>query len=348
MPTQPTNFYQTFRIMTGQLVLVTGVTGFIAGHVANELLEKGYRVRGTTRGAKVKLLTDAVKVPGLEFAQVDDIAKSDLTEALNGVHIVMHVASPLPGRTSVDTTLNSAVEGTLNVLRQADKAGIEKIVVTSSVAAILDPSLKQGFDGRILTDSDWGQATRAEVEAHADSDFYVYGASKIFAERAVWSFAAEHPKVDIATILPGFVFGPFPKHFPLPTSPDAMGTNRLPYELIKGGHPEPAPWVVDVRDIAKAHVLAIELPRAPLEKKRFLINAAEYSWKDAVAHLMKARPNVKLAPLDSFEGKSPTLSALDTTRAREVLKIKQFISPEKTLEDTTDALLEAEKTWKKA
>lgn len=57
---------------------------------------------------------------------------------------------------------------------------------------------------------------------------------------------------------------------------------------------------------------------------------------------------MKFAPLDSFEGKPPTVSALDTTRAREVLKIKQFISPEKMFEDTTDALLEAEKTWKKA
>ncbi|KAG6807375.1 hypothetical protein H0H93_001649, partial [Arthromyces matolae] len=124
--------------MSGQLILVTGVTGFIAGHVANQLLAAGYRVRGTTRGDKAKQLTETIKVPGLEFVRVDDVATDDLSEALKGVYAIAHVASPLPGRTDTDDTLNSAIDGTVHVLKEATKAGIKKLVITSSFGALLD------------------------------------------------------------------------------------------------------------------------------------------------------------------------------------------------------------------
>ncbi|KAF8898048.1 hypothetical protein CPB84DRAFT_1709933, partial [Gymnopilus junonius] len=123
--------------MAKELVLVTGVSGFIAGHTTEELLKRGFRVRGTARGAKYEQLVKTVNVPDLEFVKVDDIATGDFTEALKGVDAVVHIACPLPGRKDLEETFRSAIEGTLNVVRQAQKAGIKKFVVTSSFGTLL-------------------------------------------------------------------------------------------------------------------------------------------------------------------------------------------------------------------
>ncbi|KAF5309799.1 hypothetical protein D9611_013644 [Ephemerocybe angulata] len=153
--------------MTSQLILVTGVTGFIAGHVVEQLLRTGYRVRGTARSAKVALL-QKTNVSNLEYVAIDDVAVSDFTEALKGVDAVVHVASPLPGKASVEETIKTAIEGSLNVLRQAEKAGIKKFVVTSSFGSVLESSLKASFAGLNFTDSDWAPTAHEDVLANSD------------------------------------------------------------------------------------------------------------------------------------------------------------------------------------
>ncbi|KAG6834170.1 hypothetical protein H0H93_011452, partial [Arthromyces matolae] len=198
--------------------LVTGITGFIAGQVANAFLEAGYRVRGTTRGEKAKLLGDTINVPGLEFVRVDDVVSDDLSEALKDVYAVIHVASPLPGRASVAETLSvravilsppkkpfdlidhqTAISGTLHVLKETTKAGIKKAVITSSFGALLDPDLQSGFAGLTFDHKSWGAASREAAEAKSEDDYYVYVSSKILAEKAVWDYAKEHPELDVAT-----------------------------------------------------------------------------------------------------------------------------------------------------
>ncbi|TFK61594.1 NAD(P)-binding protein [Pluteus cervinus] len=337
------------RNMSGKLVLITGVSGFIAGHVALAFLEAGYRVRGyvTARAEKLKKLNQVVSVPGLEFTQINDVATDDFTEALKDVDILVHVASPLSGKGSVDELLTSAINGTLNVLKQAVAAGVEKIVVTSSIAAAYTPGASAGA---VISDSQWGQVTREEVPAHASDDFFVYSSSKILAERAVWKLAREHPNVDVATILPAFVFGPFPQHFPFPSSPSALGTNGAIYKLINGQVPPLlSPFVVDVRDVAKAHLLAVSVPRVPkggdLDQKRFLVCSGVYTWKDVATDMRKSRPGLKTPSPENIPTMSGNLSTVDTTRAREVLGMKEWITPKKTVEDAVDSLVEAQKTW---
>ncbi|KAF8996110.1 hypothetical protein BDQ17DRAFT_1364736 [Cyathus striatus] len=317
--------------MSGKLALVTGVTGFIAGHVVDQLLQKGYRVRGTVRGSKIESLRKTVNVPRIEFTQVDDIAKGDLSEALKGVDVVLHVASPLPGQASVDDTLSSAVDGTLNVVKQAEKAGIGKIVVTSSFVTLLHPSFQAAFSGITLTESNWGEVTIDETRAQAGNPFFVYCASKILAEKALWDFARQHPKLDIATILPGFVFGPYAPHFPYPSTGSGLGTNGFPYAVIN--------------DVAKAHVLAIDLPRAEPEEKRFNVNWGDYTWKQVAEYLKTAHPTLtKVADPATYVGLPGTLSTLDTSKSRKVLGL-EYISPEKTLDDFVENIKEVEKGW---
>ncbi|KAG6914692.1 hypothetical protein DXG01_015877 [Tephrocybe rancida] len=337
---------QPSNIMSGKLVLVTGITGFIAGQVANAYLAAGYRVRGTTRGEKAKLLNDTIKVEGLEFVRVDDIAVSDLTEALKGVYAVIHVASPLPGRTGVQDTLDSAITGTKNILEATVKAGIEKLVITSSFGALLDPSLVPGFHGLTFTHKDWGVVSREEAEKKAEDPYYVYFASKVLAEKAIWDFAKKHPQLDIATVLPGFVYGPYADHFPLPTA-SQLGTNGMIYGLVSGGTVSPIPpFVVDVRDVAKAHVLALNVPRKPLGEKRYIANGGNLNWKEAIAHLNKVRPTITTATVDAFAALPGPASTLDNTYTTEELKFGAWIKPEDTIVAAADALVALSKTWK--
>lgn len=335
--------------MSSQLILVTGVTGFIAGHVVEQLLRAGYHVRGTARSAKVALL-QKTNVPNLEYVAIDDVAVSDFTEALKGVDAVVHVASPLPGKASVEETMKTAIEGSLNVLRQAEKAGIKKFVVTSSFGSVLESSLKASFAGLNFTDSDWAPTTHEDVLANAEDPYYLYFASKVLAEKAVWDFAREHPNVDVATILPGLVFGPYAAIFPLPSNVSQLGTNSFPWALINGTAPPMAPpYIVDVRDVAKAHVLALGLgPVVQPEsvgKKRFLINAGIYTWKQAAEYLKVVRPELNIQDLDKFADMLGPISTLDTSRARDVLKFGEYIDPQTTVVDVADALVTVSKTW---
>ncbi|TFK26957.1 NAD(P)-binding protein [Coprinopsis marcescibilis] len=337
--------------MSKQLVLVTGVTGFIAGQVAQSFVDAGYRVRGTVRSGKRDQVTPTEDI---EFVQIDDISTADFTEALKGVYAVIHVASPLAGRASAEETLNAAVDGTLNVLTQAEKLGITKFVVTASSADCIDytKSATPGFANLNFTEKDWGVTSREVAIANAANAFFVYSASKTLAEKAVWEFAKHHPHVDVATVLPGFVFGPYAKGYPYPSDPKVLGTMAWPFALINGGTlPVVPPWITDVRDVAKAHVLALSLPPvAPgtnLEDKRFLINGGNYTWKEAAIHLKKVL-SVELAERLTDPASIADLpgipSTLDTTRAKAVLGL-EFISPEKTLEDAVVAVAQVQKTW---
>lgn len=107
---------------------------------------------------------------------------------------------------------------------------------------------------------------------------------------------------------------------------------------------QPPPWFVDVRDIAKAHALALELPPAALEQKRFLINAGIYTWKEAAAHLNVVRPGIKTLPIEELPGLPATPTALDVSRSVNILGM-EYIKPEKTVIDAADSIIEVQKSW---
>ncbi|KAG6817899.1 hypothetical protein H0H93_006930 [Arthromyces matolae] len=325
--------------MSGQLILVTGITGFIAGQIANAFLEAGYRVRGTTRGEKAKLLSDTINVPGLEFVRVDDVASDDLSEAMKDVYAVIHVASPLPARASVAETLSTAISGTLHLLTETTKAGIKKTVITSSFGALLDPDLRSGFAGLTFDHKSWGVASRETAEAKSEDDYYVYFSSKILAEKAVWDYAKEHPELDIATVLPGFVFGPFADHYPLPSlSLLATASNGYMYMLAQGGLPPLVPpFTVDVRDVAKTHVLALSVGPKPLGEKRYISNSGNITWGEAAVALKKAHPELKLA--DSFPDLPGPASTLDNKYTTEQLNFGTWITPEETIIAAVEAVM---------
>ncbi|KAI0738709.1 hypothetical protein C8Q80DRAFT_1207016 [Daedaleopsis nitida] len=345
------------------LVLVTGASGFIGAHVVVQLLEAGYRVRGTARGAKLEVLQEHFKDnSSFEAIAIDDIATADYSKALEGhltgVDAVFHIASPIAGKALPEDSLKGAMDGTLNILCQAVSAGIYKMVITSSFATFFDPGQKDTYVDRVLTEEDWGETSRKDLLSGNHNPLYVYFGTKILTEKAVWHFAGEHPELDLTTINPPFVYGPFVLY--LADSPAALGSNVLIYRLIAGlpGRPLPvqtAPYWIHVRDVARAHVLALTLPKNlsrsggdSLERKRFMLAGPGCPlWTDMVKHIAEKHPHLRhrLPSLENAPEPPRALARHDTTRAREILGITEYISWEETVDNTVQALLEVEQVW---
>lgn len=232
------------------LVAVTGATGFIGSQIVQVLLDRGYSVRGTVRDPdnadKVAPLTELPGAEGrLDLVAADLMAAAEFAGAFRGCEIVVHVASPYvldvddPQRDLVDPALT----GTLNVLNAARDAGVRRVVLTSSLAAITDEP-----DGRTYTEDDWNEKSSLERNP--------YHYSKTLAERAAWEFVDdEKPSFDLVVINPSGVIGPS-------VAAGLSTTSRVISDLLNGGvYPaiiDIAFPNVDVRDVAEAHVRAAE------------------------------------------------------------------------------------------
>ena len=252
---------------TGQKVLVTGGSGFIAGHCIEQLLGGGHRVRATLRSLAREPEVRAVLGSGgvaegadLEFVAADLTSDAGWAEALHGVDAVLHVASPVrPGHVAdEDEVIKPAREGTLRVLRAASDAGVHRVVLTSAFHAA---GFGHPHDHGPFTEADWSPLHGPGMDA--------YGRSKVLAERAAWEFAGSHPDLALTTLLPVAVMGPL--------FGDAVsGSNHLLLSLLTGEmarYPDLFVPVVDVRDVAAAHVAA--LGTADAAGERFLIASGE-------------------------------------------------------------------------
>lgn len=245
-------------------VLVTGASGFIAGHVIAELRSHGYAVRGTARRP----------VDGLDDVVTADLASDDgWAAAVDGCDYVMHVASPLPNYTpkSDDELVRPAVDGTLRVLRAAADAGVKRVVLTSSIAAVAG-----GHDGEgVRTEADWSVVDRGSA----------YEKSKTLAERAAWDFARESG-LSLVAVNPGLVLGPL-LGLSFGTSVEIL--HRLLTRDVPAS-PKMGFSVVDVRDVAVAHRLALETPAAG--GNRYIV-AGEHMWMREMAAVLAAEFNPK-------------------------------------------------------
>ncbi|KAI0786731.1 NAD-P-binding protein [Abortiporus biennis] len=328
-------------------ILVTGATGFLGGHVVQQLLDQGYTVRAIVRPGKGDSLQGAYSKYGnkLEVVTVDDLISGDLSNVLKGVYAVIHTAAPLSGRTSPADALNIAIEGSINILRQAYAAGVRKFVFVSSVVAInpIDPESD-------FKETTWPKVSKEEALSGTKNAFYVYVTQKVLSEQAVWDFAKQHPDLDVTVINPPFFFGPFAPSY---SNPDAiktsLSTNTMIYALIQpdGGLPIHPSWI-DVRDVAQSLVKALKSPpESQVGRKRIILSGEWFSFKDAADYLVKVRPELKDRISEKAKAAPPVPeSQIDTTRAREVLGVV-FTPWKKTVIDTIDGFIDLEKEWKK-
>jgi len=262
-------------------VLVTGGSGFIGGHCVAKLLAAGYEVRATLRDpgreadVRAALRTAAVD-PGdrLSFARADLELDAGWAAAAAGCEYVLHVASPFPAvqPSHEDELIVPAREGTLRVMRAALGAGVKRIVLTSSFAAIGygQPPRAAPFDER-----DW-TVPAAGVSAYAKS--------KTLAERAAWdSIAGEGAALELSVVNPVAVFGPV-------LGPDYSTSIHLVKRMLEGGMPgNPQLYfgVVDVRDVADLHLLA--MTQAAARGERFLAVAGDFMSLRDIAEVLQKR-----------------------------------------------------------
>lgn len=246
--------------MPSEVVVVTGASGYIACHLVQQLLEKGYTVRGTVRDPTDSKKTGCLlKLPGaaerLKLFKADLLDEGSFDEACKGAAVVFHTASPFVTRnvTNPQTELvDPAVKGTTNVLSSVNKANsVRRVVLTSSVAAIYHAATDKP-DGAPFTEEDWNTLSTLENSP--------YPLSKTLAERAAWDEAKKQSRWTLVTINPGLVMGPT-----LSGRDDATSISLI-RDLLTGrfkfGAPRLDLGIVDVRDVAKAHVLAAEVASA--------------------------------------------------------------------------------------
>jgi len=237
-------------------ILVTGASGFVALHTIIQLLQQGYKVRGTlrtlSREAEVRETISKVVQANdqLEIISADLEQDAGWNEAMKDVEYVLHLASPFPlfEPKHEDELIIPAVQGTLRVLRAAHKAKVKRVVQVSSNAAI-----SSGHNGehKTFTEDDWSKL----------ENIGAYPKSKTLAERAAWDFINGQEninKLELVTINPPLILGPIPnKNFR--TSVELIRTYMLGQVpgvgRIKMG-------IVDVRDVAAAIILAMKTPEA--------------------------------------------------------------------------------------
>jgi len=318
--------------MARDRVLLTGISGFIAGHVALRLLHAGYDVRGTVRG-----LDKADGVRGLLAAAGSDIDRlslvaADLTddagwrEAAAGCRYVLHTASPFPASPPRDrhALVPAAVDGTLRVIAAAKLAGTERIVLTSSAAAIYSAHPQR--PGECYGEADWSDTQSPEISG--------YALSKTLAERAAWD-AARDTGIDLVAINPALVLGPLLGK----GTTGGEGTSAALIRAVMGGRmrvvPDLAFALADVRDVADAHLAAMTTPSAP--GRRFALSSGTLSLLEIGQVIGEASPGearrlprwtlpdrvVRLAAILSPQARAavPELGrrkSLDTSPARDI------------------------------
>jgi nucleoside-diphosphate-sugar epimerase len=266
-----------------QTVLVTGGSGFLGGWCIVESLRRGYSVRTTVRDLAREAEVRSAVASQLDAGERLTVLAADLTqddgwaEAVEGCDYVLHVASPFPAAQpkDPDELIVPAREGTLRVLRASLAAGVQRVVLTSSVAAVRNSSSDASREGRELTEQDWSDPD--------DRGSTPYTRSKTIAELAAWELMREQgAEQRLVTVQPGAIVGPI-------LSRDRSYSLEAIERLLDGrmpGLPRLGFCFIDVRDVAALEVAALSAPEAGGQR---LLAAGTFLWFSDVAEILRAR-----------------------------------------------------------
>ncbi|KAJ3521179.1 hypothetical protein NM688_g9052 [Phlebia brevispora] len=351
--------------VTSGKVLVTGANGFIAIWIVKKLLEQGYSVRGTIRSeSKGKHLKEVFKGYGskLEIVVVEDITKvrvctdyrrvysrSDAIGASTRSNIPHH--PPTSARTIRTTLITPAVQGTTGILRSALQHGasVKRVVITSSTAAVLT----QDPNPRVFSEDNWNERSIGEVETKGReaAPFDKYRASKTLAERAAWNFVEENKGsigFDLVVLNPPFVYGPI---LHAVDSVENLNASMQDWWAAVSGKKDNkflatvgSSWI-DVRDLAHAHVLAIQKEAAG--GNRIIVSEGPYKWQDwelaiAVNAAHAAEPKLPAGNSSYEPAKAVHYIRYDVARAKKLLGL-EYISIQQSAKDVVENF--KEKKW---
>ncbi|KAF9025673.1 NAD(P)-binding protein [Hymenopellis radicata] len=331
---------------SSKIIFVTGSSGFIGYHIVTQLLNAGYTVRAAARGIRADRLRKVLgdKYSNADVLNIPDIYSDDLSRYLKGVYAIVHVAAPTPGEGTAESNLKIATDGVRHIMNETLKAGVKRVVATSSVVTFPD--------GGPFGAQDWNPVKMSEVKNH----YEVYAAQKTAADKCMADFVKAHPQIDLSLIGPNLVYGPFaPGYEELAPEPDyaVLSTSAYIHRLLRkdkndlprnSGH-------IDVRDVAKAHLLALK-SSTDIGLKRFALSSPEPSrFKEAVKFIVEARPELRDRLVDV--GNVPELppryvpdTVTKTIEKQIGFKTDEYISWKDTVLDTADGVIALENYWK--
>lgn len=328
-------------IKTGSFVLVSGANGFIASWICTLLLEQGFKVRGTVRSfEKGDFLSELFKKykDNWSYVIVEDLTNPDgFDEAVRDIEGIIHVASPFATHASEDpyqTYISPAVNGTLSVLKSANGLNgksVKRIVITSSlgaVASVKSLSEQSSIATQIFTDKDFNEEDPKifEEKGSAAPPFTAYFASKVLAEKSAWEYVKTHkPKYDLTTICPSFVLGPI-----IHDVKDEKSLNasiNFFYQFLLGRinseiANRPTGSVVDVRDVAVAHIQSLLFEKAG--GRRYIVSKQPLIWQDALDIVNESSEVIHwpdATKRTSYDEKLVIADCLDTSKSVEDLKL---------------------------
>ncbi|KAK6464932.1 protein induced by osmotic stress [Scheffersomyces coipomensis] len=326
-------------------VFISGATGFIAQHIITQLLTKGYSVVGSVRSTeKGESLVKIFNNPKFTFEVVKVLEKEGaFDEALkkhSEVTVFLHSASPVTfnAEDNERDILIPAIEGTKYVLKSIKEHApqITRVVYTSSVVAtgtpqeISDPNFNGG-------ETTWGSLT---YDQSKENGFAAYFGSKTFAEKAAWNFVeTEKPNFTLSTVNPVYVFGPQNYHN---GEKELNASAQMVGNILKLKPDDALPQLtgtfIDVRDVAKAHILAFETEKA--QGKRFVLSNSRFDAEELVEVITKNIPELKqkLPAAKSTGDRATGRSLLDDSNARSILAI-DYISLEQSVTESIKQIL---------
>lgn len=337
--------------------MITGAGGFIAGWVVKKLLEQGVEVHGTVRDLSNEYKTGHLKeldakLPGtLMLFEADLMVSGSFDEAAAGCDTIFHMASPFVPFNVKDPQkelIEPAVKGTGNVLQTANSTtSVERVVLTSSVASVMgDPTDKDLEGPPVFTEEDWNVSSSLQHQP--------YSYSKVLAEREAWRIASAQEGWKLVVINPSFVLGPT-----LSQRSDSTSTGMVLQFLngsFKNGVPDLSFGVVDVRDVAEAHIRAAFSPKAegrhivsgPVMSMPEINNIIQGQYPGRFALPSKTLPKALLYLFGPFQGFTwryirnniGRRFTLKTAKSGENLDMR-YRPPEETLRDQVDRLIEA-------
>lgn len=275
--------------MNNKRVLLTGVTGFLGSHVTIQLLEKGYEVIGTLRNADRAESIREVIGKHTENVNKLSIVVADLTDQdiwlqlTKGIDHIQHIASPFPRELpkNEDDLIHPAKSGTSNILKAASKNKVKRVVITSSLGAIVYGKDKKKLENT-FNENDWTDETNKR-------DLTPYFKSKTVAEKAAWDFLdKDNSGMELTTVLPGAILGPV-------LEKDFGTSANIVIKILDGSSPalpKAGFDIVDVRSVADLLLKGMEMPQAA--NKRYIASSGYLTFKEIALILKQKYPNRKI------------------------------------------------------
>ncbi|KAK0574727.1 hypothetical protein LWI29_028142 [Acer saccharum] len=313
----------------GKVVCVTGGAGYIASWLVKKLLQHGYTVKATVLDPNDPMETEhLLALDGakerLEIFKANLLEEGSFDSAVDACDGVFHTASPVlfsandPQADIVDT----AVKGTLNVLKSCAKSpSVKRVIYTSSMAAVM--CNRKPITPDTVVDENW-----FSDPAVCENMKNWYALSKTLAEGAAWKFTEENG-IDLVTLNPGMVIGTL-------LQPTLNLSVEIILKLVNGDQSFPSPYrLVDVRDVANAHIQALELPSA---SGRYCIVESNRSSTETLEILRQLFPTLHLPT--KLEDEKPNEPTYKVSRERAESLGINFISWEVSLKDTIESFKE--------